>query len=46
MLGLSARAPRFVRNFMEGANSVQAAIESYRNAVLNREFPAQDHSFD
>jgi 3-methyl-2-oxobutanoate hydroxymethyltransferase len=46
MLGLTARAPRFVRNFMEGANSVQAALESYRNAVLSGEFPAQGHSFD
>jgi 3-methyl-2-oxobutanoate hydroxymethyltransferase len=46
MLGLTARAPKFVRNFMEGANSVQAAFSSYRNAVLSGEFPAQDHSFD
>jgi 3-methyl-2-oxobutanoate hydroxymethyltransferase len=46
MLGLTARAPRFVRNFMEGSNSVQAALESYRNAVLSGEFPTQDHSFD
>jgi 3-methyl-2-oxobutanoate hydroxymethyltransferase len=46
MLGLSARAPKFVRNFMLGANSVQAALESYRNAVLSGEFPTQDHSFD
>jgi 3-methyl-2-oxobutanoate hydroxymethyltransferase len=46
MLGLTPRAPRFVRDFMQGANSVQAAIESYRKAVLNGEFPAQEHSFD
>jgi 3-methyl-2-oxobutanoate hydroxymethyltransferase len=46
MLGLTARAPKFVRNFMIGANSVQAAVANYRAAVLSGEFPSQDHSFD
>lgn len=46
MLGLTARAPKFVRNFMAGANSVQAAVANYRAAVLSGEFPSQDHSFD
>ncbi len=46
MLGLSARAPKFVRNFMQGANSVQEALANYRSAVLNGQFPAAEHSFD
>ena len=46
MLGLTARAPKFVRNFMQGANSVQDAVARYRNAVLSGEFPSKDHSFD
>jgi len=46
MLGLSARAPKFVRNFMAGAKSVQEALTHYRNAVVNGQFPASEHSFD
>lgn len=46
MLGLTPRPPRFVRNFMEGASSVQAAIVAYREAVLKGEFPAREHSFE
>ena len=46
MLGLSARSPKFVRNFMQGANSVQEALISYRNAVINGQFPGPEHSFD
>jgi 3-methyl-2-oxobutanoate hydroxymethyltransferase len=46
MLGLSARAPKFVRNFLQGANSVQEALRNYRNAVGSGQFPGPDHSFD
>jgi 3-methyl-2-oxobutanoate hydroxymethyltransferase len=46
LLGLSARAPRFVRNFMIGADSIQQALQNYRQAVLNGEFPAAEHGFD
>jgi 3-methyl-2-oxobutanoate hydroxymethyltransferase len=46
MLGLSARSPKFVRNFMVGAKSVQEALGNYRNAVLSGQFPAAEHSFD
>jgi 3-methyl-2-oxobutanoate hydroxymethyltransferase len=46
MLGLSPRAPRFVRNFMLGANSIQQALQNYRQAVLSGEFPAAEHGFD
>jgi 3-methyl-2-oxobutanoate hydroxymethyltransferase len=46
MLGLSARSPKFVRNFMTGAKTVQEALGNYRSAVLNGQFPAAEHSFD
>lgn len=46
MLGLSARAPKFVRNFMEGAASVQEALRNYRAAVCDGSFPAPEHGFD
>jgi 3-methyl-2-oxobutanoate hydroxymethyltransferase len=39
------RKARFVRNFMEGATSIRAAIESYVQAVKQRQFPAPEHSF-
>ena len=39
------KAPRFVRNFMQGAESIQQALEAYVNAVKSREFPAPEHSY-
>jgi 3-methyl-2-oxobutanoate hydroxymethyltransferase len=47
MLGLSlkGRSPRFVKNFMEGQPSVQAAIAAYVSAVKQRTFPAEEHGF-
>ncbi|MFT3930379.1 MAG: 3-methyl-2-oxobutanoate hydroxymethyltransferase [Spongiibacteraceae bacterium] len=46
MLGLTPKPPRFVRNFMQGANSIQQALGNYRNAVIAGEFPAPEHCFD
>lgn len=46
MLGLSARVPKFVRNFMQGATSVQEALANYRKAVCDGSFPAPEHCFD
>lgn len=46
LLGLNDRPPKFVRNFMAGADSVQAALANYRNAVLDGSFPAPEHCFD
>lgn len=47
MLGLSitGRAPKFVRNFMSGQESIQAAIQSYVAAVKDRSFPAAEHCY-
>ena len=36
---------RFVKNYMQGANSVAAAVASYVAEVKNGSFPAQEHSF-
>jgi 3-methyl-2-oxobutanoate hydroxymethyltransferase len=51
MLGIygSANAdykpPRFVRNFMQGAGSVEQAVRNYVQAVKQGEFPTAEHSF-
>ena len=46
MLGIyPGRKARFVRNFMDGASSVQDAIRRYVEAVRTGAFPAPEHSF-
>lgn len=46
MLGIyPGKTPRFARNFMEGAGSVQSAIQAYVQAVKNGAFPVAEHSF-
>ena len=46
MLGITpGKPPRFVRNFMMGADSVQAAVSAYVKAVKSGEFPAPEHGF-
>ncbi len=39
------RKARFVRNFLAGQPSVQAAIEAYVKAVKDKSFPGPEHSF-
>jgi 3-methyl-2-oxobutanoate hydroxymethyltransferase len=39
------RKARFVRNFMEGAPSVRAAIAAYVKAVKDKSFPAPEHGW-
>lgn len=39
------RKARFVKNFLQGAPSVQAAIEAYVQAVKAKAFPAPEHCF-
>jgi 3-methyl-2-oxobutanoate hydroxymethyltransferase len=46
MLGLNPKPPRFVRNFMPEAGSIQQALTAYRNAVICGDFPAPEHCFD
>ncbi|BCM24375.1 3-methyl-2-oxobutanoate hydroxymethyltransferase [Methyloradius palustris] len=46
MLGIyHGKSPRFVRNFMQGATSIQEAVATYVLAVKDKTFPAAKHSF-
>ncbi|WP_176503563.1 3-methyl-2-oxobutanoate hydroxymethyltransferase [Cobetia sp. 5-11-6-3] len=46
MLDLTpGRKPRFVKNFMAEASSVQDAFAAYHRAVKERSFPAAEHTF-
>ncbi len=44
-LSLSGRAPKFVKNFMEGQSSIAAALGAYVTAVKSRTFPSSEHGF-
>ncbi len=47
MLGVfPGKTARFVRNFMQGQGSIQAAVSAYVNAVKKSEFPAAEHQFN
>lgn len=39
------KVPRFVKNFMAGAESVRGAFEAYSTAVKSGTFPAPEHCF-
>ena len=39
------RKPKFSKNFMQGASSIQEAIANYVSAVKSKAFPTQDHAF-
>jgi 3-methyl-2-oxobutanoate hydroxymethyltransferase len=46
MLGLYPRpSPKFVRNFMQGADSAESAVRAYVAAVKDKTFPGPEHSF-
>lgn len=46
MLGISSgNRPRFVKNFMAGAESIQTAIRHYVEEVKAGKFPAAEHGF-
>ncbi|TRO34722.1 3-methyl-2-oxobutanoate hydroxymethyltransferase [Pseudomonas sp. ALS1131] len=44
-LSLSGRVAKFVRNFMEGQDSIQGALNAYVKAVKDGSFPAAEHGF-
>lgn len=46
MLGLGGRVPKFVANFMAGAESVQDAFAQYVAAVRAGTFPGKEHSYE
>jgi 3-methyl-2-oxobutanoate hydroxymethyltransferase len=46
MLGIYPGKPaRFVRNFMEGADSIEEAVRNFVRAVKDRSFPAPEHCY-
>jgi 3-methyl-2-oxobutanoate hydroxymethyltransferase len=46
MLGIYPGKPaRFVRNFMTGADSIEAAVAAYVKAVKQGDFPGPEHCF-
>lgn len=46
ILGITpGKPPRFAKNFMQGAGSIQEAISAYVGAVKSGEFPAAAHLF-
>ncbi len=45
LLGLTARPPRFAKDFMAGAGSIHEAVRRYVDAVKNGTFPGPEHSF-
>ncbi len=45
LLGLTERPPRFARNFMTNADSIQSAVRLYVQSVHEGRFPAAEHSF-
>ena len=46
MLGIyPGKTPKFARNFMPGADSVQGALRAYVQAVKDGSFPAAEHTF-
>lgn len=46
LLGLTPRPPRFVKNFLSEAGSVQGALAAFASAVRDGSFPQQEHGFD
>lgn len=45
LLGLTPRAPKFSKDFMQGADSIADAIAAYRDAVKDSSFPTEEHCF-
>ena len=45
MLGLYPRAPKFSKNFLAGADGIEAAVRAYVAAVKDGSFPAAEHTF-
>ncbi|HSG61367.1 MAG TPA: 3-methyl-2-oxobutanoate hydroxymethyltransferase [Pseudomonadales bacterium] len=45
LLGLNPHPARFVKNFMNGSDSVLGAFRGYRDAVKAQTFPAREHEF-
>ncbi|MEH6471177.1 MAG: 3-methyl-2-oxobutanoate hydroxymethyltransferase [Halopseudomonas sp.] len=42
----TGRKPRFVKNFMAEADSIQGAVKAYADAVHDQTFPQPEHGFE
>jgi 3-methyl-2-oxobutanoate hydroxymethyltransferase len=46
MLGISpGRPPKFVKNFLEGHQSIESAVKAYVREVKSGKFPGSEHGF-
>jgi len=46
LIGITpGKRPKFVKNYLEGRDSVQAAIQAYVHEVRDGSFPAKEHTF-
>ena len=46
MLGIfPGKVPKFARNFLQGADSIQSAVADYVQSVKSGTFPGVEHSF-
>ncbi|OGI43083.1 MAG: 3-methyl-2-oxobutanoate hydroxymethyltransferase [Candidatus Muproteobacteria bacterium RBG_16_65_31] len=45
MLGIYPKPPKFSKNFMDGAASIEDAVKNYVAAVKSRAFPGPEHSY-
>lgn len=45
LLGLSEHSARFVQNFMQGRDSIQAALRAFVEAVKAGEYPREEHGY-
>jgi 3-methyl-2-oxobutanoate hydroxymethyltransferase len=39
------KSPRFAKNFLAENNSIQSAVQAYVEAVKNKTFPGEEHSY-
>ena len=44
-MGLTEQPPRFAKNFMPGADGIEAAVRAYVEAVKAGRFPDPEHQF-
>ena len=46
LLGISpGKPPKFVKNFLDGHSSIEAAVKAYVREVKSGKFPAPEHGF-
>lgn len=47
LLGIYAeKSPRFSKNFLQGRDSIEAAVRAYADDVRSRRFPGREHSYE